>query len=145
MGSGTLAILITIFAGVCIAIQSALNNVLTKHVGIWTTNSVVHGVGFIAAMLITFMFGKNQFSAVGAAPWYSLLGGVFGVCIVASVVYAITRQGVGFTVTALVVAQVVAAIVMDHYGWLGNTVVSLDWKRGLGICLLIIGALLIKK
>lgn len=145
MGHTVLAILLAIIAGVAIAIQSTLNNLLTKYVGVWTTNAVVHGSGLLVAVCITMLLGKNQLASFGAAPWYSLLGGTLGVCIVASVIFAITQLNVGFTITILVVSQVVAATLIDHFGLLGCPVVPMDWKRIMGICLLFAGALLIKK
>lgn len=145
MGLTVLAVSLAIIAGAAIAIQSALNNMLTKYTGVWTTNSVVHGSGLIVAACIMLLLGKNQLAAISAAPWYSLLGGTLGVCIVASVIFAITQLKVGFTITILVVSQVVAATLIDHFGLLGSPVVLMDWKRALGICLLVAGALLIKK
>ncbi len=145
MGLTILAISLAVIAGAAIAIQSALNNILTKYAGVWTTNSVVHGSGLIVAVCITLLLGKYQFASLGEAPWYSLLGGTLGVCIVASVIFAITQLKVGYTITILVVSQVVAATLIDHFGLLGSPIVTMDWKRVLGIGLLIAGALLIKK
>jgi len=145
MGTMVLAVTLAIVAGVAIALQSTLNSILTKYAGVWTANSLVHGSGLIVAMIITILLGKNQFGAVSAAPWYSLLGGTLGVCIVAAVIFAIGQLKVGFTITILVVSQIIAATLIDHFGLLGCPVVLLDWKRMLGIGLLVAGALLIKK
>lgn len=145
MGTELMAVLLAVLAGVGIAVQSTLNNLLTKTVGIWTTNVIVHGTGFLLAMGITLWLGKSQFNGVMYAPWYSLLGGFFGVFAIATVVFAISKLGVGFSVTVMVVAQVMAATMIDHYGLLGAPTVLLTWKRIAGIGLLIIGAILIKK
>lgn len=145
MGATALAVSLAIIAGVAIALQSTLNSILTKYAGVWTANSFVHGSGLIVAMIITAILGKNQFAAVGTAPWYSLLGGTLGVCIVAAVIFAIGHLKVGFTITILVVSQIIAATMIDHFGLLGSPVVLMDGKRMLGILLLVAGALLIRK
>ena len=145
MNTAFMAILVTIIAGSAIAAQSTINNILSKHVGIWTTNAVVHGTGFLVAVVVTLLLEKNQIFAVGGAPWFSLLGGTLGVGIVASIVFAIGKLNVGLTFAVLVVSQVVAAALIDHFGWFGSTVIPLDYKKALGISFLILGAFLIRR
>jgi transporter family-2 protein len=145
MNSTLLAIVVTILGGIGIAIQSTLNNILTKGVGMWTANAIVHGSGFILATSIAFWLNTVHFSGALGAPWYSLLGGMLGVGVVSAVVYAIPQLGIGFTVTTLVIAQVITAALIDHFGLLGSPVVILDWRRGLAIAFLILGAILMRK
>ena len=145
MNTTTLAMFLTIIAGVAVAFQATFNNILSKHIGVWTANSVVHGTGFLVAVAVTLVLGKNQIFAIGGAPWYSLLGGALGVGIIASVIFAIGKLNIGLVFTLLMVAQIISAALIDHYGWLGGPVIMLDYKKVLGICLLVVGAILMKK
>jgi transporter family-2 protein len=145
MNTTSLAMLVTIIAGVAVAFQATFNNILSKYIGVWTANSIVHGTGFFVAVAVTLVLGKNQIMAIGGAPWYSLLGGTLGVGIIASVIFAIGKLNIGLTFTLLMVSQIITAALIDHYGWLGGPVILLDYKKMLGICFLVLGAILIKK
>jgi transporter family-2 protein len=45
----------------------------------------------------------------------------------------------------LLAGQLVASILIDHYGWLGFSVQKIDFQRLLGVVLLVGGFLLIRK
>jgi transporter family-2 protein len=61
---------------------------------------------------------------------------------VLSITVAAPRIGTTAVVGLLIAGQLVAATVIDRYGWFGFDRVALDWPRVLGIALLAVGAAL---
>jgi transporter family-2 protein len=71
-----------------------------------------------------------------------LTGGALGAAIVFSITISGPKIGTTAVVGLLIAGQLVAATVIDRYGWFGFDRVALDWPRVLGIALLAAGAAL---
>ena len=74
------------------------------------------------------------------APWYSWLGGLLGVIIIYLVAMSIPAVGVGNATTAIIIGQVLAALVIDCFGGFGMNKLSLGWSQIVGLILLASGA-----
>jgi bacterial/archaeal transporter family-2 protein len=83
--------------------------------------------------------------ALASLPWYAWLGGLLGSFFVLAAVIAGPVIGAGTFTAALVSAQLLASVVMDHYGWLGFAQQRFSWQRGLGIVCLLLGLWLMKR
>lgn len=82
---------------------------------------------------------------VAHAPWWAWLGGLFGALYVASSAVLGPRLGAA-TLTALVVAgQMLAAIVIDHYGLIGFPEQPVSVARALGATLVVVGVVLLTR
>lgn len=130
-------------SGVSMALQGALNAVLGKKVGSFEAAFLVHLTGSIilAVILLTGM-SQGQLKAASSAPWWSFLGGPLSVLIIWGVLSSIGKVGVGFATTAIVAAQITAALVLDMFGITGEKV-PLDMWKGLGAVLFVLGAYLL--
>ena len=61
---------------------------------------------------------------MGEAPWWSWIGGLFGATYGLTAILLASRMGAA-TLTALVVTgQLICAVVLDHFGWLGFDVTT---------------------
>jgi len=88
---------------------------------------------------------RQGFGGLGdtlSQPWWMLTGGALGAFIVLSITIASPRIGTTAVVGLLIAGQLIAATVIDRYGWFGFDRVPLDWPRILGIALLAAGAAL---
>jgi len=133
---------IAALSGAAMALQGTLNAALGKIVGIWESTLVVHVVGTISALLVIIVLGMG-FSGLGKmsqAPWYVYLGGVLNVAIIYAVVRSIPKIGVGNATTAIIVAQVLTAVLIDCLGAFGMKKMEFHYIDLLGIALLAIGA-----
>lgn len=137
-------IMIAIIAGCAIALQSSFSTVLSKYIGMWEANMLVHFTGFLTVGLIVLFFGSGKLGEINNAPKYSLLGGVLGVIILGGIVTSVDKLGVGFGLSSVVAAQLVAAVLFEHFGFLGFEKVPMSFVRVLGIILLVAGAYLIR-
>ena len=132
-------------AGSFMAIQGSLNAILSKKIGLWETNLIVHvlGVSLLIILVLLVRVGDGAWSEAREAPWYSYLGGVFSILIIYGVAAAISKVGVTSATTSIVFAQLVTAALIDHFGLFGLERIHFDLHRGVGLLFLIIGARLI--
>lgn len=82
--------------------------------------------------------------AVFRLPPWALLGGVIGAFVVLVALTATPKLGAATTVALFIAGQLVASIILDHYGLLGVPIHPFDWTRALGVLLLIAGVALIR-
>lgn len=141
----TLALLLAFVSGILMAVQGALNSGLSKVIGLLETTFVVHITGTILIMLLLFAMkmGKGNLAAFGDAPWYVYLGGAIGVGIIYLVAASIPKVGAANATTAIIVGQVLTAIIIDHFGMFGLAQISYGWHQILGLILLAIGGKLL--
>lgn len=137
MSVNLIALLIAALAGASMAVQGSLNSALSKIAGLAGTTLIVHIVG-LALIVLLLLFGllEGQTENYLQAPWYTYLGGTIGVLIIYTVAYSITNVGVAKATTAIVVAQVSTALLVDHFGLFGLREVSFTWMKGMGVVLL---------
>lgn len=137
-----IALLLAFIAGVSMAVQGSMNTGLGKIIGLLEATFVVHIVGTLTLVLALFLFGlgRGNLSKIPEAPWYLYLGGVIGVVILYTVVASISRVGVATATTAIIVGQVGAALLIDHFGFFGLERIPLNGFKAIGIALLALGA-----
>jgi len=142
-----LALSLALISGILMAVQGSLNTALSKAVGLLETTLIVHVTGTIILVILLFVFpmGKGNFYAWSEAPWYAYLGGVVGVGIIYLVAASIPEVGVANATTAIIIGQVLTAIVIDYFGAFGLEKMTCGWNQMIGLVLLVIGAKLLLK
>ncbi|GAB6098164.1 DMT family transporter [Halanaerocella petrolearia] len=136
--------LVAIVAGMSMAIQGSLNSVLGKTIGELEATLVVHIIALmLLVILLVFNLGKGDLSNLSFAPWYSYLGGILNVVILYGVLFSISQLGVGNATTAIVAAQILTAVIIDHLGLWGLKQISFQWLHGLGVLFLALGVRLL--
>jgi len=129
-------------SGLTMAVQGSMNSVLGRYIGLWEATWLVHLVGLLVVSLLVFIFkvGDGQLANLLQAPWYTFLGGVLSVGIIYGVVTSIPRLGVANATTAIIVGQVLTAVLIDHLGLFGVEKIPFSWWQLLGLALLALGA-----
>ncbi len=129
-------------SGAAMAIQGTFNSVLGKIVGVWESTLLVHVIGTIIVLIIMLVIGKgfSNFAKCTQVPWYAYLGGILNVIIIFAVVKTMPIIGVGNATTAIIVAQVSTAVLIDSLGLFGMKKYDFQYIDLLGIALLAIGA-----
>ncbi len=89
--------------------------------------------------------GAAALAQVPAQPKHLLLGGFFVAFYVLSVTWIAPRFGVGNAVFCVLLGQMLAASVIDHFGLFGAVVRPLNLMRASGIGLMALGVLLIQR
>jgi transporter family-2 protein len=144
MDSTGLAATLAVMAGLFGAVQIAVMGKLGERIGSLEAVMVAAIVTGVIVLPILFV-ARRGFGGLGdtlSQPWWMLTGGALGAVIVFSITIAGPKIGTTAVVALLIAGQLVAATVIDRYGWFGFDRVALDWPRILGIVLLAVGAAL---
>jgi len=137
-----LYLLLAALSGAAMALQGTFNAALGKIIGLWESTLLVHLIGSVAALLIIIILGVgfNNFDKLSSVPWYAFLGGILNVLIIYLVVRTIPKVGVGNATTAIIVAQILTAVLVDSLGAFGMKKMEFQYLDLLGIALLAVGA-----
>ncbi len=129
-------------SGAAMALQGTWNAVLGKIVGTWESTLIVHAVGTMTVVIIMLIagLGVGHYEKIGQVPWYAFLGGVLSVIIIYALVRSMPVIGVSNATTAIIVAQVSTAFLIDAVGAFGMKKYAFHTIDLLGIALLAIGA-----
>ncbi|HEY0741940.1 MAG TPA: DMT family transporter [Chryseosolibacter sp.] len=140
--------LLSILAGVAVAFQNGVNSQLRTD----TNNPVLTAlisfmVGTVALVVLYFAFFRQTptFPSGYSFSWWKFTGGLLGVLYVTGVVIAAPRIGAANALAFIVAGQFVAAIIIDHYGWMNLPINTISVYRVVGIALLLAGVYLIQK
>ena len=137
---------VMIIAGVGIPIMAALNAGLGTRLG----NPIPAAfVLFLLALAVTavLMFSnplpsKDQVIAI---PIHYYLGGLFVAFYILSITWIAPKIGLGNAIFLVLIGQLVAAIIIDHYGLLNASKTSVTAARIAGVGLMVAGIYLARK
>ncbi len=93
--------------------------------------------------LVAGVFPPRLVTPAGQLPWWIWTGGAIGVVMVTTSLIFVPRVGSLIWFAAVMTGQTGAAILLDHYGWMGNPRSPASPLRLLGAVLLIGGVLAI--
>lgn len=128
-------------SGAAMAFQGTFNSAMGKIIGVWQSTLAVHIIGTATTLLIMLLWRMNwsDYEKLGDLPWYAWLGGILNVIIIFTVVTVIPKIGVGNATTAIVVTQVLTAVLIDAFGAFGMQQYPLRWIDFFGVALLASG------
>lgn len=146
-GAGFTAVaLMMIVVGMGIPVTAALNAGLGQHIASpVAASTVLFAVGLVmTAAVLAFVGLPARGVFAGLSPWYYLaaLGVVFYVL---SVTWSAPRIGVGNAIFFVLLGQLVAAALIDHFGLFGAAKSTLTTQRAIGLVVMAIGVYLAKK
>ena len=139
--------LVGILAGSMITTQSVLNALLGKRTATLGSVLILTIVSISVLLVLVFIFPNTaNFKKIpGLSEWYLYIGGVLGVGILAAPIFLIPQIGATATLTAIVLGQLLLALLIDHFGLFSLPKVEISFVRILGVALLVLGAILLKK
>jgi transporter family-2 protein len=140
-------LLLAAFAGAVVPFQSAINVNLGRGLGhpLWATlASLVVSIMVLLPIMLAMRLPLPSLAFIGKAPLWMWAGGAFGVCFISLALVLLPKLGAsGFMALALA-GQVVASLVLDHFGWFGLEERQITLPRLAGAVLLISGVVLIQ-
>lgn len=146
MGILMIGWMISIISGVLMALQGVFNTQVTKQTSVWVSASFVQVTALIVCLLAWFCTGRQgSFSGLfHVKPWYMLLGGVMGAFITYTVIEGMAQLGPAKAVLFIIAAQLIAAYLVELFGWFGAQKVGFDWMKLIGVAVFIGGVILFK-
>lgn len=140
-----LYVAIGLLAGVAVPVLASINASFGQAIGsAWWASMALCVVAFVTIATVSVATGSSLPgpSAFAGASWWHFAAGCFFTVYIVSITFVAPRIGLGNAIVLVIVAQIVTAVVIDHFGLLGATVTPLDWKRALGVAFLVAGVLL---
>jgi transporter family-2 protein len=134
-----LIILIGLAGGVAAGLQTPLVSLISQRLGILESAFIVHLSGAVISLIPLLLLGGGNLAQWRTLPWYALGTGVFGLTVIASISYLIPRVGIAAAITAIVAGQLLIGALLDHFGFLGASVRSLDPARLVGLLVVLAG------
>lgn len=130
-----------LLAGVGIPVMAALNANMGQHVGNPVTAvMVLCAVALVTAtVLLAVQPQPAGFGKLADAPRAGFIAGFFFIFYIASITYAAPRVGLGNAVIMVLVGQVIAAALIDHFGLFGTESFPITPRRLAGFGLLVSG------
>jgi bacterial/archaeal transporter family-2 protein len=139
------AVVAATLAGAVIATQAPTNAALGRSVGELRAVVVNFLVGGIAVAVLALVIGGGLGGLTGDPVRWHYLGGLAGAAFVIVAVLTIRPLGVTLQTAAIIVGQLTAAAVIDHYGFLGVQVRPLTAAHAGGLALLASGVAILAK
>jgi transporter family-2 protein len=144
----TVSIVLALLVGAGLVVQVGLNMALARSFGSAPAAALVNFlVGTVALLLFLFVLrqpwpDRTQWESVPAWAWF---GGLFGALYVATATFAGPRLGALLLLALTVTGQLVASVIVDHYGLLGFREQAVTASRLFGVFLLVIAIYLIAR
>jgi transporter family-2 protein len=140
--------LLTVGAGISVLSQQALNANLRAELNsaAWSGfMSYFLGVLCMVALAIVLRDPVPSTTTMARVPLWAWSGGIFGAIFIVLSIITIPKLGGAAYIGLLVTGQMIAALTVDHFGWLGVPERQIDLPRMLGVALLVGGVVLIRR
>ena len=139
-------ILLAFLTGIAISVQAGVNANLRQSL----TNPVLaaavsFGTGLIALIILVLASGASvpPIETFRQVSWWKWTGGVIGAVYVTTVIVSVPKIGPASLVSLSVAGQLLAAVVLDHYGLLGFALHPANGWRLLGMAVIVVGVVLV--
>ncbi|MGG1636606.1 DMT family transporter [Paenibacillus sp. NRS-1760] len=130
--------------GVLITLQGVANSRISQDIGTWQTATITQFTGFIAALIILLFVRDKQWTGFKQVKPLYLIGGSFAAIIIFSNVTAIQQIGVTLSISAMLIAQLSLAFIVDSQGWFGVAKQKMRLPQFIGIGMMIAGVVILR-
>ena len=141
-------LLLAVLIGALLPLQTGVNAELRSSLGHPIATALVSfGVGTVGllAAILWLRVPVPLAAAWSQTAWWQWTGGLMGAIYIAAVVVLAPRLGAGTLIAAIVGGQMVASLLLDHFGWVGFPEHPVSALRLLGAALVIFGVALIQR
>lgn len=139
-----LGIIYSIVAGIAMSIQGVFNSRVSEKIGLWETNAFVQGSAFILSLIISLIWGRGNFKKIFEVNKLYLLGGLFGIIITYTVMKSMLDLGPTYAVVIILVAQLLAAGIIDWFGFFDTKKIVFSINKIIGLIIMIVGIIIFK-
>jgi bacterial/archaeal transporter family-2 protein len=130
---------VALAAGVVLPVQFGVNIQLRTFVGGPLAAAAV-ALG-VAALVVQ----RSLPGSVASAPWWAWTGGLLGALFVLASIILTPRLGAATTIGLILTGQVLASIVIDHFGLIRVPVHEASFPRIIGALLIVAGVVMVQR
>lgn len=137
MNSFWIALLVVVAGGMALGLQAPVNSALSRAIGDGVTAAMISfGVGFVALAAVVAVRGSwPGFAMLRLAPPWLFAGGLLGGFYVWSALSGVSRLGVVTMTAALILGQMLVAMLLDRFGAFGVPASAISWQRLVAVAL----------
>lgn len=143
-----LYLLLALGAGLLMPVQAGVNAELSAKIGgpfLAALVSFLVGTLALAGVTVIFRLPLPTLSTALSVPAWKWCGGFLGALFVTSTIFLAPKLGAVTLLALLVSGQMLASLVLDHFGWLGYPEHLISVPRVLGVLFLLVGVILVQK
>ena len=141
-------VVLALALGILLPVQAGVNAQLRTVLGAPLAATLVSFLVGTAALALAAAGGRIPLplgSAFATSQWWHWVGGLIGAVYVAGAIVLAPRLGAATLTAAVVTGQMLASLVLDHFGWVGFPVHEMSPQRLLGAGLIIAGVMLVQR
>ncbi|MCH5287609.1 MAG: DMT family transporter [Christensenellaceae bacterium] len=121
--------------GCLLSLMNTCNAHLSALYGDYSAAVMIHAVGLIVLLPLAFTWGRPR----ARAKWYQLTGGLIGILTLVFVNIGVNGVGVTGNLTLMLLGQVTASALVDHFALLGAERNPFSGMKGLAIAVMAAG------
>jgi len=143
-----LLLLLALLAGTLMPTQAVVNNKLATylpHPALAAFISFASGTLSLIIYILASGISFGQLISAKNAPLVAWSGGLMGAIYVVAVINLVPRLGVALTFSVLIAGNLVITVLLDHIGFLGIPVKPINFPRLLGVLLVLLGVILVRR
>jgi bacterial/archaeal transporter family-2 protein len=143
-----LFLLLAVLAGAMLPVQTGVNVQLRGLLGEPLAAALMSFlVGTVGLVAVVALFGVPVpvSAAWSRGAWWHWSGGLLGAGYIAGTVVLAPRLGATTLIAALVAGQMMASLIVDHYGWVGFAEHPVSPLRLAGAALIVAGVVLVRR
>ena len=137
-----LPMLTAFMAGTLIPVQAASSATLGRMLGhpLWGA-AVALSTGVVAILVVAILMRLPvpKFQSAVGGPWWMWIGGVTGAVYVATSLALLPKVGASGFLLSVIAGQMIAAMLLDHFGLLGLTAKPVSFGRFWGVGIMLLG------
>ena len=140
-------ILLGLIAGATVPIQAGINSRLSSFTGSNISAAIISFLAGSIAIIAFAIIARTPLPKPGAfagAPWWVWIGGAFGAFYVVSSIILVNKVGAVSMLAFIIAGQMIASIIIDHYGLAGYPINPISIYKIIGIIFITIGVVFIK-
>lgn len=126
------------------SVQGVFNTELSKKIGLWETTVLTQGIALATALVVLMFAGDGNFRNLKDANKLYLLAGVLGTVITFTVIKGMSSLGPAVAVAIILVAQLIAATLITHFGFFGCKASLCSLRQCIGVIIMIGGIIIFK-
>ena len=131
-----------LLAGMLLATQAAINSQLGHSLNQQPLLAALVSFLVGTVFLIIVVAAKGQLGAIALMPeqpWWKWVGGLMGAFMVCASIILAPKLGVANMLLFIIIGQLMAGLLIDHYGLINMPVKPVDLGKVIGIGLMVLG------
>jgi len=133
---------VALLAGAMIPFQAGSNATLGRALGhpLWATVvSLTISLLAVAPVLLALRAPAPSIAAALLGPWWQWIGGLLGVIYITAALWLAPRVGAANFIVGVIAGQLLASLLIDHFGLVGLPARPATLVRVVGLTLILIG------